>query len=469
MAVVPVVSVWVGVVVSVFGFFGVGFERAGDEALDPVGGVDGCGTTVVVATAAPGAGLDAVAVSRVLVTDGDVVTEDGFVSGEGFVCIVVFAAVAIVSVGEGIGAAVLVMPALLVVATVPVVSVVALVVDSLRLQAAPRIATRTNVFRIVASSSELSSTTPAGSRYADAMQRVLAAIALLVAAAFASAAPHVQSVAERRAVVGGTLTLRIPELASLPCKSLILYLDGTPIRGLGATCKGDEVRFTLARNSQNIAAWRTLFTKPRGFSRKVSVSVGSTLRQQLPTKVVEHPLTIVRGWRITLVIFLTLIALTAVAFVRLRTELLTNLPRLQIAYFLVIIGAAYGWLWSTTGELATLNATALALLGIGAGTALGDAALGTDNRVSVRTAGERIAGAAQNGVAAPVETQVVRGVHSLQAGACTLIFGIVFLASVYRNAEMPAFGQEELLLLGISGGTYIAFAFAPSSSHVAHA
>jgi hypothetical protein len=157
--VVPVaaVSVCVGavvvVVVSVFAGRGVGFDRAGEELDEPVGGDDGWGTTVVVATAAPGAGLP-LEVARVLVTGVEGVVPEDAPDDAGFVGMVVFATVAVVIVealvSSETGAPVSVVPALLVVTVELVASVAALDDDSVLLHAANSMATANgiSVFRM---------------------------------------------------------------------------------------------------------------------------------------------------------------------------------------------------------------------------------------------------------------------------------------------------------------------------------
>jgi hypothetical protein len=296
------------------------------------------------------------------------------------------------------------------------------------------------------------------------MRKILAFLAMALVASAARALPNVASVAEREIVPGGTVTVHVTGLSPLPCESLVLFIDGTAMPGLRATCTKSDARFPLTVSDDNTETWRTLVSRPLGFTRPVSVSVGRNAFEQFPTDVLEMPLRLVRGWRFALVIALAILMMAAITIVRLRTNALTNLPRFQIAYFLVVVGVSYGWLWATTGELDTLNLTAFALLGIGAGTALGNAAFGGESHASIMNAAKQIAGAAQNGVAAPVETEVAFGIHSLQTAACTVVFGIVFFAHVYRNGEMPQFGTAELLLLGISGGTYVAFAFAPAQN-----
>jgi hypothetical protein len=41
----------------------------------------------------------------------------------------------------------------------------------------------------------------------------------------------------------------------------------------------------------------------------------------------------------------------------------------------------------------------------------------------------------------------------------TLALGLVFIKSVSGSLEMPTFGTNELALMGISAGTYLAFKF----------
>jgi len=47
--------------------------------------------------------------------------------------------------------------------------------------------------------------------------------------------------------------------------------------------------------------------------------------------------------------------------------------------------------------------------------------------------------------------------HRFQMAAWTLVLGIIFLAAAYRTLVMQEFSEALLLLMGISGGTYVAF------------
>ena len=48
-------------------------------------------------------------------------------------------------------------------------------------------------------------------------------------------------------------------------------------------------------------------------------------------------------------------------------------------------------------------------------------------------------------------------IHRFQMFAWTLILGVIFIGSVYKNLEMPQFSATLLGLMGISSGTYLGF------------
>jgi hypothetical protein len=282
---------------------------------------------------------------------------------------------------------------------------------------------------------------------------MLATLSLLMLTA---ATPQVRSIAEPEVQVGKTLTLRVDNLAAADCKSLVLFVDGLPIDGVPPDCsKAGEVRYTLAVNEKNADAWHTLFARAPGCCRDVSVSAGTGIRQ-LPTDVLSERMQIVNGVRWLVTIVIALLAVVAICILRWRTTLLTNLPRLQIAFFAVVILVAYGYIWSTTGEAATLNGSALALLGIGAGTVVGNAILASARRVTIAGAAQAIA---NTGIAAPSETAVRFHLHALQSAVWTVVIGVIFVGAAYRTLQMPDLDGRVLLILGISAGTYLAFAF----------
>ena len=194
------------------------------------------------------------------------------------------------------------------------------------------------------------------------------------------------------------------------------------------TTKDTTFGFSLVRNEGSKAGWSHLLNKP-GFNRKVIVSVGfedgqeihSQLapdesrktteklkelqrkrasippsdthaleendRQQQLLKDQEFYLTIIPPF--STAIGLTVILGALIAFLALAryTHIIRDpaaprrpdgkrpysLARGQMAFWFFLVIASYFFLWIVTGDMDTLNASVLALIGISAGTALGSA------------------------------------------------------------------------------------------------
>jgi hypothetical protein len=200
-----------------------------------------------------------------------------------------------------------------------------------------------------------------------------------------------------------------------------------------------------------------------------------------------------------------------------------NLGRAQMAFWFFLIYASYVAIWLITGALDTITTSLLALMGISAGTALGEAMIdnGKDtaktNRVNDLSA-EKVAleqsisetqpqleaanEAASTALtdqsnrdalnrqltdsrtrlgqieqqlrtlsaqqSATVSSGFLRDIlsdssgysfHRFQIFAWTLVLGIIFISSVYNSLSMPEFSPTLLGLMGLSAGTYIGFKF----------
>jgi hypothetical protein len=200
-----------------------------------------------------------------------------------------------------------------------------------------------------------------------------------------------------------------------------------------------------------------------------------------------------------------------------------NLGRAQMAFWFFLIYASYVAIWLITGALDTITTSLLALMGISAGTALGEAMIdnGKDtaktNRVNDLSA-EKVAleqsisetqpqleaanEAASTALtdqsnrdalnrqltdsrtrlgqieqqlrtlsaqqSATVSSGFLRDIlsdssgysfHRFQIFAWTLVLGIIFMSSVYNSLSMPEFSPTLLGLMGLSAGTYIGFKF----------
>jgi hypothetical protein len=324
---------------------------------------------------------------------------------------------------------------------------------------------------------------------------------------------------------------------------LVPFINGRAIRGnYPEEIHPDKNRlhFHLEITPENKEVWTDLLGTPQGTRRPVTFSVG--LENQSPFDSVfdqSHPLPLtvispVYGVIAFLVVFVTLILLIWLA----RTTNLIrepgdcpmpgklspyNLGRTQMAFWFFLVYASYLTIWLITDALDTITPSLLGLMGISAGTALGEAlidsgkvnatseqlqSLGAEKQSLEKTIPElqsqvaelnakaaltpedtsnrdslnkqlqdsrtRLAQVTQQlqalspSAAAGVSKGFLRDIlsdssgysfHRFQIFAWTIVLGIIFVSSVYNKLTMPEFSATLLGLMGISSGTYIGFKF----------
>ncbi len=323
---------------------------------------------------------------------------------------------------------------------------------------------------------------------------------------------------------------------------LVPYINGRAIRGNYPdelhVAKG-RVIFHLQITPGNKEVWTDLLGAPSGIRRPVTVSAGlenGSSFDSVHARGNELVLTVISpvyGLVALVVIFVTLALLLWLAR---RTNIIRepgpppaagkrrpyNLGRAQMAFWFFLIYASYMSIWLVTSALDTITASLLALMGISAGTALGEAIIdnGKDqtktNQFQDLTAEKQaldqtvtelqseldtananasptvidqanrdtltrqlIAARTRMGQidqqlraltlkADPVSAGFLRDIlsdgsgysfHRFQIFAWTIVLGIIFISSVYNNLTMPEFSPTLLGLMGLSAGTYIGFKF----------
>ena len=316
-----------------------------------------------------------------------------------------------------------------------------------------------------------------------------------------------------RIALGYVVSVRVDKLTQYlestgaKCGNLTLFINDVPIVGLQPdSCElaQGRLRYTLVRDEQSATAWRTLFTEPWEFGDTVTLSVGPHERMSWPSSVEGLELVILpRFWVYAYFVGLA-VALVLFVLLASRTPLLRDrgdgvaegmqapysLARSQLAFWSLLVVAAYIFIWMITGELDTITGSVLALLGIGSGTALG-AALIDQGKEEATPAGTAPAAAGT----APAATATVSGatgeatvtatlppaaakpapvklttrgflkdvlsdeagisLHRFQLFVWTLVLGIIFCKVVYFTLQMPEFSATMLGLMGISSGTYL--------------
>jgi hypothetical protein len=324
---------------------------------------------------------------------------------------------------------------------------------------------------------------------------------------------------------------------------LVPYLNGRAIRGNYP----DELHVDRGRliyhlriSPENKDAWIDLLGAPDSYRKPVTLSVGLENGSAFDSvHERENPvaLTVISPAYGVVAALLILFTLTLLLWLVRKTNIIRepgpppvsgkrrpyNLGRAQMAFWFFLVYASYTTLWLITGALDTITASLLALMGISAGTALGEALIdnGKDtaktNQVQELTAQRMAIEQAVTDVQAQVNDvnaagattvteqtnrdmmtrQLVEGrtrlgqidlqlrtlaadsaptvssgflrdilsdgsgysFHRFQIFAWTIVLGIIFVSSVYNNLTMPEFSPTLLGLMGLSAGTYIGFKF----------
>jgi hypothetical protein len=286
--------------------------------------------------------------------------------------------------------------------------------------------------------------------------------------------------------LGETLSVHVQNFSALlkqtndSCSGIVLFINGMALKGLqpiSCDAAGGHVRYLLQRTPQSEDVWHMLLGSPSHYAQTVSISVGATDQLSIPTSVNSFQLEVIP--RFMLFLFIGTLVGGAMAFLWLcsrggliRTGPLTvpvakrpyNLSLFQMAFWFFLVVAAYMFIWMINGELDTITDSVLALLGIGAGTALGSSLIDK----SKLGESEQALAAAPREMGKPPESRGFLtdlltdasgslSLHRFQLFVWTLVLGVIFIGSVYRRLSMPAFSATLLGLMGLSSGTFLGF------------
>jgi len=285
-----------------------------------------------------------------------------------------------------------------------------------------------------------------------------------------------------RAGLGDALILTVKGLGAYlhgdqdACGDLILFLAEVPIPGSPPeACDPytEQVRFQLDRTADSDRAWHVLLAEPVSFTRKVAVSIGAKGRLAYPTGVKAFELEIVPAIEFVCFLIGLLLTILMAAYLAKTTMILRNpapglppaqapysLSRFQLAFWSLLVIAAYLFIWLITQELDTITGSVLALLGIGSATALGATIIDQGkpaNPPAVIAATMAVPVASRGFLNDVLSDDQGLSIYRFQLFAWTLVLGVIFCASVYNGLEMPQFSTTLLGLMGISSGTYLGF------------
>jgi hypothetical protein len=299
-----------------------------------------------------------------------------------------------------------------------------------------------------------------------------------------------------------------------PTEDWILFLDGVAIKDCkpeNSDFKDGKVTFALRRDEKSQEAWKTLLRGWR-FYRQVAVTMGTD--KGIEASIAKLPdglkLAVVpQNWRLFVSILLAFCVIVAIAALGAKTNLLKDstvpadtapysLGKVQWAWWLILILYAYLAIGLVTWDYYNIfSASALWLLGISTGTALGSIVIGSSQVSVAETKRDALKEqhanlvSKQEGAAdaqkAEVDKQVQQvagrideiekslarrsknffqdivsdengvSLHRFQAVVWTITLGFVFFIGVWNDKAMPDFSPTLLALMGISSGSYLAF------------
>jgi hypothetical protein len=252
------------------------------------------------------------------------------------------------------------------------------------------------------------------------------------------------------------------------CQGIVLFLEGMPIKGdKPESCDAarGHVRYRLLRVPEDDGPWHTLLGSPHGYTHTVDVSVGSDAQFSIPSTATFSLEVIPRRQFLA---FLALVTFSLGVFVYLcRTTSLVrsgthpipqerpySLSLFQMSFWFFLVIAAYVFMWLITDELDTITDSILALIGIGAATALGAALI---DQKKTAPAPDEPGGKSRGFLNDVMSDPQGVSLHRFQMFVWTLVLGVIFIGSVYKDLEMPQFSATLLGLMGISSGTYLGF------------
>jgi hypothetical protein len=284
-------------------------------------------------------------------------------------------------------------------------------------------------------------------------------------------------------VIQGSLgdVIRVPITADCPTQSVVrqytLIVDGNNTGIAAQGCAGDPhaVSFLLggtngAVPAENAGAWHRLTGFPwqgngSALVRELSASVADADGKPVAGPGATLLFMWSRAWRIAAAAGIAIATVALFLYLGAKTALLRDvgaeatvpfpnrtfsLARTQMAWWTAIIVVSYVFEWLALGGVPPLSAQPLILMGIYS--VLGVTARGVD--LSRRT---QFPSTTPHFFKDLTSDEGGVAVHRVQMLIFTIVVGLMFLNQVFTTCTMPRFDINTLLLLGISGATYIGF------------
>lgn len=264
---------------------------------------------------------------------------------------------------------------------------------------------------------------------------------------------------------------------------LVLYLNGRALKQAypeQIDLSAGRLRFHLREPDVSQPVWWDLLHEPK-FYRPVTVSVG--LEDQSPFETLYDSdnrlnFTVIPKVQGIISVLLVLVSIPLFLVFARFTDILRergprppqgngkrySLSRVQTAFWFFLVLLAYVCLWLITGDFNTLTPSVLALTGINALAAVTTPVMRPKDKAAlsgISTEPDVDCAANENASRGFFRDMLSNAsgysFHRFQMAAWNVVFGIIFIRSVYHNLVMPNFSTPLLLLMGISAVIFISF------------
>lgn len=362
-----------------------------------------------------------------------------------------------------------------------------------------------------------------------------------------SRSPKVTAITDGHLELDDLVDVEVDGLAEWAVKNdtskLVPYINGRAIGGNYPEAilpTKNHLQFHFEMTPENKAVWVDLLGAPNGIRKPVAFSVGPEgigpfdsvfdKSNRIPLTVISPVYGLVALFVILGTLFILLWLARSTNLIRERGGCIVpgklkpyNLGRTQMAFWFFLVYASYTAIWLITDALDTITPSLLGLMGISAGTALGEALIDSgksdandsqlqsivaekqaleqsipDLQTQLNAIADKAAATLEDTTSrdslnkqlqdrrtrlakitqqietlTPPESRAVSSgflrdiladttgysFHRFQIFAWTIILGIIFVSAVYNSLNMPEFSPTLLGLMGLSSGTYIGFKF----------
>lgn len=333
--------------------------------------------------------------------------------------------------------------------------------------------------------------------------------------------------------LGNRLTVQVSNASSLIAfagqKKIILFLNNIPVNGIYAETRNEStnanlLQFYLTRNEASKPAWASLLGHPQlidtFLGHKMDADTGTGNRQvtvalgleDSPSRIITSntgtiQLIVVKRiplwWFAGLLIVVTIILFALAKWGGMLRDPGPEPPgkrkpyslvQVQMAFWFLLGGGAFIFIWMITGVYDSLTTQVLTLMGLGCATALGthvqNAQKKNPDANAVAALFKRKDDLTNQSLATTVASDLkdlkdkidavdtqLRNIlpnsegfwndiltdadgisfHRFQMAAWTVLLGIIFVVEVWRSLAMPEFSDTLMALMGISSGTFVGF------------